>query len=96
MTEVWLILLANVHWLQTRSQLQAETRTLPGRTTKVSHAPGGSVSPQVRVPLGVLVRDSDPKLRLVVHLHFPVMSASHWNQIPEDGDAPVHTQVQVR
>lgn len=64
---------------------------VPGRGENVSHAPGGTVGSEVRVPLRVLVRNADPELGPIVHLNLPVMSASHWDQIPQDGHTPAHT-----
>jgi len=54
----------------------------------MSHAPGGVVGTEVRVPLRVLGRNSNPKFRLIVHLNFPVVPASHWDQIPQHSNTP--------
>lgn len=58
----------------------------------MSHTPGGVVGSEVRVPLSVLICNSDPKFCPIIHLNFPVMPASHWNQIPQDGYTSVYTR----
>ena len=64
---------------------------LPGWSENVSHTPGGVVGSEVGVPLRVLRCNSDPELCPIIHLNFPVMPASYWDQIPQDSNTSVHT-----
>lgn len=69
---------------------------LPGWSENVSHTPGGVVGSEVGVPLCVLRCNSDPKLCPIIHLNFPVVPASYWDQIPQDSNTSVHTALLYR
>lgn len=64
---------------------------LPGWSKNVSHTPGGVVRSKVGVSFHVFVGHSDPKFCPVVHLNFPVVLTSHWDQIPQHSYTPAHT-----
>lgn len=64
---------------------------LPGWSENVSHTPGGVVRSKVGVSSRVFIGHSDPEFCPIVHLNFPVVLTSHWDQIPQRSYTPVHT-----
>ena len=71
--------------------MQLPLRILPGWGEDMPHAPGSVVPSEVGVSLGVFICHSDSVFSVGVHLYFPIMLGSHWDQIAKH----CHTSEQI-